>query len=231
MDSWKNQLYEAISTCTPHISIYDLSVEPGTVFAWKKKRGELSLPEHDLAAEMMDITNEIVSIAGLSRYEISNYAKPGHASRHNRVYWSGRGWWAFGQGSTSAPWGKRFNRPRTREGYRDWLENQKYEGLDHSLLEKNALNIPFDERVIVGLRTREGVDLEEIVKRLGWNDEDSSVFLNELKLRLKPSLEAGLIKWQGRRLQLSCPLGMALSNKVLVDFLLWWNDLPQNADA
>ena len=72
----------------PHLSIYDLSVEPGTVFERQRTLGLLQLPEDDLAVALMERTTQRLSAAGLSRYEISNHARPGHASRHNRVYWS-----------------------------------------------------------------------------------------------------------------------------------------------
>ncbi len=229
--TWKNELCQAISTGAPHLSIYDLSIEPGTVFAWKKRRGELILPDEELSAEMMEMTNEIVSKAGLSRYEISNYAKPGHSSRHNRVYWSGRGWWAFGQGATSAPWGRRFMRPKTRLAYRHWLETQKSKGLETSLLPQNSTPMPFDERVLVGLRTREGVDLHSLAKEWGWSSQKSMIYLKELRTRWKSFFERGLLKEQGSRLKLSKPLGMAFSNQVFVELLLWWNDLPPDAVA
>ncbi len=82
----------------PHLSIYDLIVEPGTVFARRQARGALPLPPEDLAADLMDLTGEVLRGAGYGHYEISNYALPGHASRHNRVYWSGAGWWGYGLG-------------------------------------------------------------------------------------------------------------------------------------
>ena len=87
--AWKRQLLKAISIAPPHLSIYDLTIEKGTVFAWKINRGELSLPNDDLSFDISKITSQILKGAGFSRYEISNYALPGHASRHNRVYWSG----------------------------------------------------------------------------------------------------------------------------------------------
>ena len=95
--------------------MYDLIVEPGTVFERRLGRGELELPDEDLAADLMELTQRQLSQAGYGHYEISNYALPGHASRHNRVYWSGAGWWGFGMGATAAPDGTRQARPRTRE--------------------------------------------------------------------------------------------------------------------
>ena len=95
-DHWDDQLDQALATQAPHLSVYDLSVEPGTVFARRAERAQLDPPEEDLAVRLMAHTSTRLAAAGLSRYEISNHARPGHASRHNRVYWSGAGWWGFG---------------------------------------------------------------------------------------------------------------------------------------
>jgi putative oxygen-independent coproporphyrinogen III oxidase len=82
-EEWEAQLEQAVAVQAPHVSIYDLSVEPGTVFAWREKRGELALPEEDAAADRIAFTSRRLRRAGYSRYEISNFARPGHASRHN----------------------------------------------------------------------------------------------------------------------------------------------------
>ena len=91
------------------------------MFERLRDRDALPLPDPDTAADLMDLSHDLLRAAGYGRYEISNYALPGHASRHNRVYWSGAGWWGFGMGATSAPWGQRLARPRTRQGWEEWL--------------------------------------------------------------------------------------------------------------
>ena len=231
LQNWEHQLQQALATGAPHFSVYDLSIEPGTVFAWRKRRGELLLPEEDLAVEMLQSTSVWLREAGLSRYEISNYAKPGHASRHNRVYWNGSGWWGFGQGATSAPWGKRLARPRTREGYRHWLESQEQEGPDASLLADTARPIPLDDLLLVGLRCREGVDLESLAITCGWTPAQCKTHLAALKQRWQVALDQGWLLRSGRRWRLSDPEGMAMSNQVLVELLLWWESLPADAVA
>ncbi len=227
--TWKHQLDQSISTMAPHLSIYDLSIEPGTVFAWRQKRGELSLPDEGLSVEIMNLTNEVLKTAGFSRYEISNYAFPGHASRHNRVYWSGSGWWGFGQGATSAPWGQRLARPRTRDGYKRWIEIQEEEGLDHSLLAAEALPMQLDDKLLVGLRCREGIDFEALARGYGWDDEKCQKYLSALELRWRQSIQKGWLKRVGRRYRLTDPEGISISNQVLVEVLLWWDSLPNDA--
>ena len=220
--SWKRQLLKAISISPPHLSIYDLSIEKGTVFAWKMSRGELSLPNHDLSFDISRITSQMLKEAGFARYEISNYALPGHASRHNRVYWSGAGWWGFGQGATSCPWGKRFSRPRTRDLYKEWLVKQEL------ALQRNSLDsiekvqaIPFEDLLIVGLRRREGVNIKDLSRVLGWDNNQLRLNINLLKMFWEYPLEKGWIKQNGWRFYLTDPEGMEISNQILVQMLRW----------
>jgi putative oxygen-independent coproporphyrinogen III oxidase len=204
--SWRKQLEQAIALQAPHLSVYDLIVEPGTVFERLEQRGALALPESDLAADLMELTAERLAAAGYGHYEISNYALPGHASRHNRVYWSGGGWWGFGMGATGAPWGVREARPRTREGYAAWLE-QAERAVPVGL--EPAEGMPLDEQWMVGLRRREGVLLEVPAALLR---------------RWQPFVEQGLLRREGPRWRLSDPEGLALSNAVLRELLEWWEE-------
>ena len=222
---WEAQLEQAVALQVPHLSIYDLSVEPGTVFSWREKRGELVLPEEDAAADRIAFTTCRLHRAGYCRYEISNFARPGHASRHNRVYWSGAGWWAFGLGATSAPWGERMARPRTREAYASWLKDQSQQ-LDSSLLQGSARSLPLDDRLLVGLRCHEGVDPWDLARRCGWSEQRCIRDLSALEARWQPFVEMGLVERFGRRWRLSDPEGMAVSNQVLVEVVEWWELLP-----
>ena len=222
---WLEQLELALASKAPHLSIYDLTVEPGTVFAWRQRRGELPLPDDDQAAALMACTSERLGRAGFCRYEISNYAWPGHASRHNRVYWSGAGWWGFGLGATSAPWGQRHARPRTRESYSQWLR-QQHSQVDASLDATTATALPLDDRLLVGLRRHEGVNLKEQALASGWSQSVCDRFLPALEQRWQPAIQQGLLLHEGNRWRLTDPKGMALSNQVLVELVCWWEMLP-----
>ncbi len=224
--SWKRQLSKAISILPPHLSIYDLSIEKGTVFAWKMSRGELSLPNDEMSFEISRVTSQILKEEGFSRYEISNYALPGHASRHNRVYWSGASWWGFGQGATACPWGNRFSRPRTRKLYKQWLEMQEISSKNESLKSiQKSQHIPFEDLLIVGLRRREGVNLKELSKDLGWSKDQLKANINALKNCWEYPLGMGWIKQRGWRFYLTDPEGMEISNQILVQMLEWWESL------
>ncbi len=226
LEDWQEELSQAKNISPPHLSIYELAIESGTVFEWRQRRGDLFLPEEDLAAKMLAFTSSFLAEIGYSRYEISNYSLPGHQSRHNRVYWSGAGWWAFGQGSTSCPWGIRFTRPRKSKGYRDWVENQQINGPDSSLVSLNRISIPLDEKILVGLRCREGIDLEELAISSGWTKDLCEKYFPALLIRWNSSIKKGWLKKSGNRLQLTDPTGMIFSNQVLVDLFLWWETLP-----
>ena len=227
--SWEHQLKNAISTNAPHLSIYDLSIEPGTVFEALRNRGKLDLPSEEIAYEINALTNQVLIDAGFSRYEISSFAMPCHSSRHNRMYWSGSGWWGYGMGATSAPWGKRLTRPKTMRTYEDWINDQENNGIHSSLLNINSQNIPLDELLITGLRRREGVDLIALAKSSGWNNLECDKYLKLLKNRWRKYLDSGLLISQGDRFFLSNPEGMALSNQILVEMLIWWDSLPNDA--
>jgi oxygen-independent coproporphyrinogen-3 oxidase len=218
---WQQQLEAAVAQQPPHLSVYDLIVEPGTVFERRLGRGELELPDEDLAADLMELTQRQLSQAGYGHYEISNYALPGHASRHNRVYWSGAGWWGFGMGATAAPDGTRQARPRTREAYAAWLAAQSVPvpPLDGTDGEPTAgLGMAIDERWMVGLRRREGVNAGALAAAAGLGHRA----LMALRQQLAPFEQRGLLLVEGDRWRLSDPAGLALSNAVLRELLAWW---------
>ncbi|MEA5414783.1 radical SAM family heme chaperone HemW [Synechococcus sp. BA-132 BA5] len=213
---WDGQLSAALALEPPHLSVYDLSIEPGTVFERRLAQGNLALPPEDLAADLMDLTWARLTAAGYGHYEVSNYALPGHASRHNRVYWSGAGWWGFGMGATGAPRGRRRAHPRTRAGYA--------EALSASLALADAgEGMPFDERLMVGLRRREGVNME----RLARQERLETPQLEDLRQRLAAYERRGLLCIEGPRWRLADPAGLALSNGVLREMLAWWEELEQ----
>lgn len=219
LPGWRRQLDQAIALEVPHLSIYDLSVEPGTVFARRQQRGELALPDPDLAADLMEATVMRLRQAGYGHYEISNHALPGHASRHNRVYWSGAGWWGFGLGATSAPHGVRLARPRTRAAYAAWLAAQ--ERRDGRA--QGPPELPdWEDLWLVGLRRREGVQAEQLAARAGL----SRMQLADLRRALAAFEAGGLLLVEGPRWRLSDPTGLALSNAVLRQLLAWWSRQP-----
>jgi len=100
LDDWRLELGEALTLAADHISLYQLTVEPGTVFAERFSRGGLrGLPDEDVSADMYAITQDMTGAAGLLGYEISNHALPGAESRHNLIYWQNGDWAGIGPGA------------------------------------------------------------------------------------------------------------------------------------
>jgi len=226
---WQKQLEIASLINSPHLSVYELTVEPGTVFDLRNKRGLLNLPSDKESYEMNRITSTYLSQIGYSRYEISSYALPNHLSRHNRVYWGGAGWWGFGLGATSSPWGKRFTRPNSINDYAKWIDIQARECLHYSLLSSASSPMDLDESIMVGLRKREGIDLEMLSIEWGWDYKQRRIFIPLLLKRWKLAIDKGWIIHAGNRFRLSNPDGMDFSNQVLIEMFVWWESLPENA--
>ena len=219
---WQEDLKKTIKFSPPHISIYDLNIENGTAFKKLIDLGKLQLPSDDDAFRNSESTNFILKGSGYSRYEISNYCLPGHQSRHNRVYWNGLGWWSFGQGSTSSPWGEKFTRPRISKEYKKWVINQCENSLDSSLVNKDFLYTELDEKIMLGMRLREGVDIYKLFEEQNWEKKEFEINLRSLLKAWEMFLESGLLVRNGNRFFLSDPKGMELSNQILISMFKWW---------
>ena len=225
LQEWKNDLEKALNFCPPHISIYDLNIEEGTVFKRLLDRGNLLLPNDDQSFENSLLKDVLLKNAGYSRYEISNYSLPGHQSRHNRVYWRGNGWWSFGQGSTSSPWGEKFTRPRISKDYKNWVVQQSESNLESSLINDEYDYREIDEKIMLGLRLKEGIDIKQLFYEQKWDKKKVEIALNELIIEWEKYLENGLLINVGNRYFLSNPKGLELSNQVLVSMFKWWDKL------
>jgi len=153
----------ALSFAPPHISIYHLTIEPNTVFA----KFPPTLPEDDLAYEMMDRITELTSAQGLSRYEVSAYAKPGHSCAHNLNYWQFGDYLGIGAGAHSKlSFAHRVVRQvRYREPALYMQQATKGEPVAQST-EVSRQELPF-EYMLNALRLREGFVLSDFVDRTG----------------------------------------------------------------
>jgi len=161
--AWRRELREALDIARGHISLYQLTIEPGTQFYTLHQRGDLVVPDEDLATDLYEITQEETSAAGYGCYEVSNHARPGQESRHNLVYWRygdylGIGPGAHGREAVIQPDGSTkpmaVRRHRAPEIWLDRVENQ-----GHGTQEEMALAA--DERLIemvmMGLRLNEAI--------------------------------------------------------------------------
>src|SRR5438067_2134231 len=87
IEAWRRELEEALNEQQGHMSLYQLTIEEGTRFADLYAKGQLVIPDENLAAALFEVTQELTEKAGLRAYEVSNHAVPGHESRHNLIYW------------------------------------------------------------------------------------------------------------------------------------------------
>jgi len=101
LKGWEDELKEALSIGTSHLSLYQLTIEQGTPFNLAYHRGDFSLPDDDKSADFYELTNDIMQSHGLPAYEISNYAKPGQECRHNLTYWHYDDYLGIGPGAHS----------------------------------------------------------------------------------------------------------------------------------
>jgi oxygen-independent coproporphyrinogen-3 oxidase len=159
LEQWRESLEEAISFDTGHISAYALIVEEGTALERRIRRGELPAPDDDLAADMYELADELLSAAGFDWYEVSNWSKTSEQrSVHNLTYWQGNDWWGYGPGAHSHIGGTRFWNVKHPAAYAQQLASGKSPATawESPNREEAAL-----ERVLLGSRIREGLDTRE----------------------------------------------------------------------
>lgn len=157
LSSWESELRQALSLGLDHVSLYQLTIESGTVFGDRYKLGKLrGLPDDDLSADMYAVTNDICADFGLPRYEVSNHAKDGSESRHNLIYWRygdyvGIGPGAHGRLTTST------GRVATEQKRMPtaWLE-----GTNREVRTALAPSDQAVEMLMMGLRVADGVDID-----------------------------------------------------------------------
>ena len=163
VEAWEEELREALQLAGKHLSLYQLTIEPGTAFyhAYHAKQA-FTLPDEDPAAILFERTQELMEEAGLPAYEISNHATPGEASRHNLAYWQGLPYVGIGPGAHGrlAQGGQRIATATLKSPER-WLEAVNKNG--HGLEVDGALDstAALEEKLMMGLRLREGITLRE----------------------------------------------------------------------
>lgn len=154
--AWDAELSRALSLGTGHLSLYQLTIEPGTRFHALVAKGELRPRHPDEAADLWDLTAARTAAAGLPRYETSNHARPGEESRHNLTYWRYGDYLGVGPGAH----GRRGRAATTRHRKpENWLRAVARNG--HGIAEEQPLDdrARATEALLMGLRLTEGVDL------------------------------------------------------------------------
>ena len=204
----QKSLETAIKIAPPHLSCYDLVLEPVTAFGKQYRSGETPLPTDETTATMYRLTQKMLTDKGYQHYEISNYAQTEYQCRHNKVYWENKPYYGFGMSAASYFNGKRFNRPRTRKTYYEWV--QKGAIINTSSVTKNDILL---ETLMLGLRLSLGVNLSSISQNFG--EQISGDILAYLKPYLKQKLVAIERQERETRIKLTDPEGFLLSNTIL----------------
>ncbi len=210
LTGWSAELGEAVALAGDHLSVYQLTIEPGTAFAAAHARGDFRLPEEDLAGALYELTQEKLAAAGLPAYEISNHARRGGESRHNLAYWRYGDYVGIGPGAhgrlTLA--GQKLATRQFRAPER-WLAAVEQQG--HGTQERLPLTPQerIEEMLMMGLRLSEGVRYDRFLAETGC---DVASVLDERGL--KELIEGGFIVRDATALR-ATPAGRQRLNAVL----------------
>ena len=163
---WSADLDRALALGTEHLSLYELTIEPGTRFASMVARREFEPLESEMAARLFELTQARTAQAGMPAYEISNHARPGAQSRHNLAYWRYRDYAGVGPGAHGRRGGMRTVRHKKPENFLAAVGRN-----GHGLVEEEALTRveAAHEALVMGLRLAEGIDPAALARRTGVN--------------------------------------------------------------
>ena len=166
--AWRAELRAALALAADHLSLYQLTIEPGTRFATLAARGEIVLPDGDMAAALYEATAEEAARHGLAAYEISNYARPGAESRHNLTYWRYQDYAGIGPGAHGRIGLEgRLLATRRHRAPEEWAARVERAG--HGSVEEIPV-APAEqarEALLMGLRLTEGIDAAAFAARTG----------------------------------------------------------------
>jgi oxygen-independent coproporphyrinogen-3 oxidase len=206
LEEWQAMLDRALGLGTGHLSLYQLTIEPGTRFATMVARHDFDPLDADSAALMFELTFQRTAAAGLPAYEISNHARPGEESRHNLSYWRYLDYAGIGPGAHGRRLGERTVRHKKPENFLAAVARN-----GHGLAEEERLTRreAAHEALVMGLRLAEGIDTAALARRLGVDrivDESAVVRLESL----------GLVQRRGAHLAVT-PAGRLLLDSILAE--------------
>ncbi|MCU0569825.1 MAG: radical SAM family heme chaperone HemW [Oculatellaceae cyanobacterium Prado106] len=212
MNHWQDSLEKAIALSPTHLSVYDLTLEPGTSFDRWFQPGADPLPSEAATADMYRVAQQTLTAAGYEHYEISNYAQPGHACRHNQVYWENRSYYGFGMAAASYIAGQRFTRPRKRREYFEWVKELQDRGMGAIACPPVTLEERLLDTLMLGLRLSQGLHLETLTQTFG------TTVISQVLETLQPYIQKGWVappSQHSPRLKLQDPEGFLFSNVIL----------------
>lgn len=203
VSAWLEDLAGIVALAPEHVSCYGLSLEEGAPLAESVVAGRLSLPEEEEGARMYLEGSAFLESEGYGHYEISNYARPGRESRHNRGYWSGRDYLGLGPAAVSTLDGRRWANPAGLDEYARTVAA----GVEREGTEVLTADVRRQEMVMLALRTKDGLDLQEFMAATGIDFPRRDPAVERLR-------SSGLVRLGAGRLQLTRE-GMLVSNSVI----------------
>ncbi|WPS89234.1 radical SAM family heme chaperone HemW [Brevibacillus halotolerans] len=208
MEMFAQSLQKAMELPITHLSSYGLKVEENTLFHTLYQKDQLPLPTEDTELEMYLLLIETLEKNGMSMYEISNFAKPGKQSKHNKTYWLNQDYYGIGAGAHGYINGKRHVNAGPLAVYTRMAMEGSPRVEEFEVTQKEAM----EEQMILGLRLREGVDMESFANRFGRTVQE------EFGETLQQELQKGMIEIVDQHVRLT-PKGLPLGNEVFAAFL------------
>lgn len=206
---WEKSLACALEPNVEHLSLYGLTLEPGTRFERLHAGGRLELPDEEAELGMYERAIVILTAAGYEHYEVSNYARPGFRCLHNQVYWRNEEYLGVGPGAVSYLAGRRWKRERLPARYVQKVEAGQDLAVESECLEPDKA---LGETMLLGLRLREGLPLQPVRDRFGIDP------LNHYALQIKQLSAQGLLALEQDTLRLT-HRGLLIADTVLTEFL------------
>lgn len=203
---WNKTVHTIASWPIQHISIYFLTVHEKTPLYYKVSKGELILPNEDALLELYEQTIGYLTTQGFMQYEISNFAKTGHASTHNTKYWERRPYKGFGIGAASFDGTRRTINEKNLTRYLDASQNGLFLPSETETLTLQQIAL---ERIMLSLRQTKGMLLEDMVNCVGINEQKI------LMAKLKELELSNLLRIENNRVILTLR-GMILENEVVL---------------
>lgn len=210
MAQWDETLERAFAFDMPHFSAYSLIIEPKTVFYNLMVKGKLNTVTEDLEGDMYERLMDEMAKQGLHQYEISNFAKPGHESRHNLLYWDNEEYIGVGAGAHGYVNGVRYSNHGPLKKYMEPLESGERPVLDSTQV---SIKAKMEEEMFLGLRKTTGVDIAHFQEKFGAPLEKvyGEILRNE-KSKGNLAVEQGRVKLTHK--------GRFVGNEVFEQFLL-----------
>jgi oxygen-independent coproporphyrinogen-3 oxidase len=208
LSDWLQDIEETLSLRPPHVSVYGMTIHEGTPFHEARRRRKIRLPDDDTQREMYLAARRALREAGYVHYEISNYALPGHESRHNRLYWNMAEYLGLGVSAHSYLAGRRHMNPNDLDTWLGRLRDNQLPAEDDEGVSLRSLR---GERIMLSLRQTEGVSLSWLNAQLGCD------FRVEYATEIEELTLSGLIETTEDKAHLT-EEGMLLSDTVFLTF-------------